>query len=318
MADTNSQADVPAVSDTQSGNRPVAEAKQHLETATEQPERAVERRARLVELLSVSTAHELETRATASGALTIAARTDPGRVAESIPGLIDELATELQRAVPEESPQRRALSRATRNQLVSSIGHVLADSPGRVAGVEEFSVFTDAVSTDLEAGAMRAAAQGLFMIADEHPAGLAGATDSLGAVVRYPDNVVQSLGAGTLGRLLEDHPDAVAPQADGLRALLGHDDRTVQHNAVEALATLCRTHPDAVVAATDQLRELLDHDEVALQHNAAGTLGQLADTHPTAVRPAVGDLRALQHHDDEAVRHVATRALAGLSEDSSG
>jgi hypothetical protein len=186
MTDTDSEADVAPVSTTESGDRPVAEARQCLKTATERPERAVERRARLVELLSASTAHELETRATASGALAIAARTDPARVGASTQVLLDELAAELERTVPEESPQRRALSRATRDQLVSSIGRVLADSPGRVAGVGELTVFTDAVSTDLEEGAMRAAAQGLFTVAGEHPAELAEAIDSLGAMVTYP------------------------------------------------------------------------------------------------------------------------------------
>ncbi|ERH10651.1 MAG: hypothetical protein J07HX64_02429 [halophilic archaeon J07HX64] len=324
MADTDPDDDS-SISETAPESRQgdlTAEAKQHLNEARNEPEEAVDARTRLVELLSAersstSVERELERRAAASGALVMATRSDPARLAESVPALMRELRAELDRTVPDGSRECRGLSRVVRSQLVASVGNVLADSPGAVTEVDTLTHVTDAVSTNLDDRAVRAATRAFFAVADERPETLVPAADSLGVVVAYPDDVVQALGAGTLGRLAAEHPDSVATNADELGGLLDHDDGRVKHNAVEALATLADSRPDAVAPVADRLRERLDHEDVAIQHNAAGALGRLSEEHPAAVRPAVPDLQKLRDHDHRAVRRVATDALARLPADPS-
>lgn len=306
----------------------VAESRRYLQRAADQPDRALDERDRLVELLTMdscskSTERALERRAAASGALANCAHHEPAQVADSLTVLVSELQKESARQISDKQPELRDRSRAIRDHLVSSIAGVIADDPDTTLALEEFETFTEALTTDRSDEALRVAARALFAYASdpansEQREALSRATDRLEELLAYPDTAVQAWSAGTLGALAEEIPAAVAPTAGGLRSLLHHDNETVQHNAVEALAALVDTHPETVAPASDALRNLLTHDETALQHNAAGVMGRLAETHPDAVSPAVEELQTLCTHEEKAVRRIATGALARVAQARQG
>ena len=273
---------------------------------------------RVIELLSArrSTGQtDLDQRVAASGTLARLAQVDPATVEEFLSVLVEELRRETDSGGSDEARDSREKLQTVRANLIETVSHLIINTSETTVGQEGFTAFLGAVSTTLDDGTLRVATHALFASADERARELATVADLLDELLTYPDVVVQTWIAGTVGRVAAAYPDAVAATAVNLRRLLTHEHSTVQHNAVEALATMVGSRPDVVVPAADTLRGLLNHEEVALQHNAAGLLYVLAEHQPEAVTPAVEELQNLRTHDDDAVRRIATATLARLADE---
>ena len=272
---------------------------------------------RVIELLSTrrSTGQtDLEQRVAASCTLARLAQVDPATVEEFLLVVVEELRRETDSGGSDEARDREKLQ-TVRANLIETVSHLLINTSETTVGQEGFTAFLGAVSTTLDDETLRVATHALFASADERARELATVADRLDELLTYPDVVVQTWIAGTVGRVAAAYPDAVAATAVNLRRLLTHEHSTVQHNAVEALATMVGSRPDVVVPAADTLRGLLNHEEVALQHNAAGLLYVLVEHQPEAVTPAVEELQNLRTHDDDAVRRIATATLARLADE---
>ena len=221
-------------------------------------------------------------------------------VAETKPGLVDDLAASLLKTLRTEDPRRRTAALESLKSISEHQSRVLIDALPAI----------EAILKDGRTSEQRTALDAILSLAKTEPEHVEPLASILLTFIE--DRTLPIRSSAIVGHLAKARPDIAVPAIETFGEWLDADETRIRANGLAVLADLAGTYPERLRPYAPRAREFLDDDDELVKYNATSILARVATVAPDVVEPATDALRESLSVDHPPTQRNACWALGRI------